>query len=218
VGQGSDGLASAVNAFNQQSARTGVIAQDDAVTGGIRLTNTAGDTIGLQAETNMTGVTVRAYDPSGNLSTAQAVSDTSMTETVGTVTLNSASSFSVTETAGRELGGVALPSASQMNAVSTISISTFEDAQRSIATIDSALSAITAEQARYGAIQNRFENTINNLMVGSENTASAKSRVMDADYAQEVTNRSRAMILQQVGVTMQAQANQTSELVLSLLR
>jgi flagellin len=115
-------------------------------------------------------------------------------------------------------GGIALAASSQMNPVSGVSVSTFEDAQRAIATIDSALATVSAEQARYGAIQNRFEATITNMLTGAENTSAAKSRIMDANYAQEVTNRSRAMILQQVGVSMQAQANQMSDMVLSLLR
>jgi hypothetical protein len=70
-----------------------VTAQTDAVTGGIRLTNAAGDTIGLQAATNTTGVTVRAYAANNILSASQAVTDSVMTQTVGTVTLNSPGAF-----------------------------------------------------------------------------------------------------------------------------
>ena len=220
VGQGPDGLSQAVNAFNQQSGATGVSAQMDAVTGGIKLVNASGDTVGLQAAaTNPNAATVRAIGPGGALSTPeQVLAGGAMVETVGTVTLESPASFTVMETPGMELGGIALGRSSELNAVAGISIGTFEDAQQAISTIDAALASISAEQGRYGAVQNRFEATINNLMIGSENTASAQSRIMDADYAQEVTNRSRELILQNVGISMQAKSNQISGIVLSLLR
>ena len=67
-------------------------------------------------------------------------------------------------------------------------------------------------------MQNRFENVVANLMVNSENQAAARGRIMDADYAAETANLSRASILQQAGNAMVAQANQLPQQVLSLLR
>jgi flagellin len=87
-----------------------------------------------------------------------------------------------------------------------------------ITAIDSALTAINSQRATFGAVQNRFESVVSNLMVASENQAAARSRIMDADYAAETAAMSRAQILQQAGNAMVAQANQLPQQVLSLLK
>ncbi|MFZ4758015.1 MAG: flagellin, partial [Burkholderiaceae bacterium] len=69
-----------------------------------------------------------------------------------------------------------------------------------------------------GAIQNRFEAVISNLQNGAENQQAARSRIMDADFAKETANLTRAQILQQAGTAMLAQANAAPQSVLSLLR
>ena len=84
--------------------------------------------------------------------------------------------------------------------------------------IDGALDKINAERAVYGATQSRFEAIISNLQTSVENQAAARSRIMDADYAQETSNLSRAQILQQAGNAMVAQANQLPQQVLKLLQ
>ncbi|MBH9575871.1 MULTISPECIES: flagellin [Inhella] len=84
--------------------------------------------------------------------------------------------------------------------------------------IDSALDAVNGERATYGAVQNRFEAVISNLMVAYENQVAARSRIMDADFAVETANLSRANILQQAGNSMIAQANALPQGVLTLLR
>jgi flagellin len=88
----------------------------------------------------------------------------------------------------------------------------------SINALDNAINAINSERANFGAVQNRFDNVISNLMLSSENQTAARSRIMDADYAMETANLSRANILQQAGNAMVAQANQLPQQVLSLLR
>jgi flagellin len=88
----------------------------------------------------------------------------------------------------------------------------------SITALDNAINAINSERANFGAVQNRFDNVISNLMLSSENQTAARSRIMDADYALETANLSRANILQQAGNAMVAQANQLPQQVLSLLR
>jgi flagellin len=87
-----------------------------------------------------------------------------------------------------------------------------------ISAIDGAINSINSQRATFGAVQNRFENVIATLQVSSENQAAARSRIMDADYATETANLSRASILQQAGNTMVAQANQLPQQVLALLR
>ncbi|KQW51871.1 MULTISPECIES: flagellin [unclassified Roseateles] len=84
--------------------------------------------------------------------------------------------------------------------------------------IDLALDTINNTRATYGAIQSRFDAVISNLQVAVENQTSARSRIMDADFAQETANMSRAQILQQAGNAMVAQANQLPQQVLSLLQ
>ena len=87
-----------------------------------------------------------------------------------------------------------------------------------IANIDAAFDKINGDRAILGAQQNRFEAVISNLQISYENQMAARSRIMDADYAQETSALSRASILQQAGTAMVAQANQLPQQVLQLLR
>ena len=87
-----------------------------------------------------------------------------------------------------------------------------------ISAIDTALKAVSKDRATYGAAQNTMQFAIQNLQNASENQAAARSRIMDADYAQETSNLSRSQILQQAGTAMVAQANQLPQGVLTLLR
>ena len=98
-----------------------------------------------------------------------------------------------------------------LSTVATAGDTTLEDIDAAIAQIDTARSGL-------GATQNRFESTINNLNNTVTNLSAAQSRIQDADYATEVANMSRAQILQQAGTSVLAQANQSTQSVLSLLR
>ena len=84
--------------------------------------------------------------------------------------------------------------------------------------IDEAINFVSTERSVLGAAQSRFENAISYLQISYENQAAARSRIMDADYAQETANLSRAQILSQAGSAMVAQANQQPQSVLSLLK
>ena len=88
----------------------------------------------------------------------------------------------------------------------------------SINYIDAAIAAIDTERSNLGSTQNRFTTTISNLQNGIENQSAAKSRIMDADFAQETAALSRSQILQQAGTAMLAQANQSGQTVMTLLR
>jgi flagellin len=92
------------------------------------------------------------------------------------------------------------------------------NANAMITALDAAIDTINSERATYGAVQNRFEAVISNLQIGAENQSAAKSRIMDADFAAETANLTRAQILQQAGTAMLAQANAAPQGVLSLLR
>ena len=91
-------------------------------------------------------------------------------------------------------------------------------ASAQLSVIDTDIGVITGIRATWGASQNRFEAVVANLRVGAENSAAARGRIMDADYAMETSNLSRAQILQQAGTAMVAQANQIPQGVLALLR
>lgn len=91
-------------------------------------------------------------------------------------------------------------------------------AQAVISAADEAIGKIDTARSNMGAIQNRFESTINNLNNSITNLSAAQSRIQDADYATEVSNMSRAQILQQAGTSVLSQANQVPQAMLSLLR
>ncbi|RII99814.1 FliC/FljB family flagellin [Achromobacter sp. K91] len=87
-----------------------------------------------------------------------------------------------------------------------------------LAGLDKALQDIDSQRSSLGAIQNRFESTVANLNNTINNLSAARSRIEDADYATEVSNMTKAQILQQAGTSVLAQANQVPQTVLSLLR
>jgi len=84
--------------------------------------------------------------------------------------------------------------------------------------IDGAIDRVNSERAMYGATQSRFDSVISNLQVSTENQTAARSRIMDADFAVETANLSRAQILQQAGTAILGQANTVPQAALSLLR
>ncbi len=100
----------------------------------------------------------------------------------------------------------------------TSAISSVASASAALGNIDAALDVLNSDRAIYGAAQSRFEAVISTLQIAAENQAAARSRIMDADFAAETANLSRAQILQQAGTAMVAQANQLPQQVLQLLQ
>ncbi|MFQ1000325.1 flagellin [Modestobacter sp. SSW1-42] len=98
-----------------------------------------------------------------------------------------------------------------------LAFDTAENAQASVRMIDGFISQVSTARAGLGALQNRFEHTINNLNVSVENLAASESRIRDTDMAQEMTNFTRTQILTQAGTSMLAQANQAPQGILKLL-
>jgi flagellin len=87
-----------------------------------------------------------------------------------------------------------------------------------IGEIDAAIDAVSAQRAQFGAVQNRLEHTLSNLAVYNENLMASESRIRDVDMAAEMVNFTKLQILQQSGTAMLAQANQTPQSVLQLLK
>lgn len=102
--------------------------------------------------------------------------------------------------------------------VNALDLTSMADDDTSLETIDAAISKVDKARSGLGAVQNRFDSTINNLNNTVTNLSAAQSRIQDADYATEVSNMSRAQILQQAGTSVLSQANQVPQNVLSLLR
>ena len=157
------------------------------------------------AGTQFNGQTILA---STAVSTFQIGANTSATLDQITIAGFSWSTNAVTGAVGSALG----------TAVSGISGTDGTGATAAISNIDAAITAINSQRATYGAVQNRFASVVSNLQVSAENQTAARSRIMDADYAAETANLSRAQILQQAGNAMVAQANQLPQQVLSLLK
>ncbi len=220
----SDAYAAAVNAINAQTAKTGVSAEyyigdyNNTALPGIRLSNPNGNDINITPIICPTTTpSLNAFNSDGTVGAGTATVKDEATTVTGMVTLDSPNSFVVTDgtppPAQYPLAGTG-----DLMPVSTLDVTSFANSQKALAIVDAAIVHVVGEMARYGALQARFESTISNLEVTSENTTNSRSRIQDADYAQETAALSRASILQQAGTSMLAQANQLPQSVLSLLQ
>jgi len=113
---------------------------------------------------------------------------------------------------GIAIGGV------DSQSLGTAALDLTKDPDAAIKILDKALESVSDSRATLGAVQNRFEHTINNLNVSVENLSASESRIRDTDMAQEMVSFTRSQILTQAGTSMLSQANQSAQNVLSLLR
>ncbi len=142
--------------------------------------------------------------------TFQVGANTTSNDTIDIVTTNMTTDSTITAVAGSDNAGTGravIDSSSSAGDVQTV----MDD-------IDAALTSVSSQRSTLGASQNRFDSVVSNLQVSVENQSAARSRIMDADFAAETANLSRAQILQQAGNAMVAQANQLPQQVLALLR
>jgi flagellin len=213
-------LTSLTTAINDVSGKTGVTATLSADKASVTLKQADGKDIILNGFTNSAGGTV-TVDGSAAANTPETLTSggANSTRIAGSVTLNSDSGFTAVSSAGTDVivnGTTA--TASTTNKLSSVDISTISGANNSLDIIDAALAQISSIRASLGAIQNRFQNTITNLQATSENLTASRSRILDADFAEETAALTRAQILQQAGTAVLAQANAIPNNVLSLLR
>ena len=115
-------------------------------------------------------------------------------------------------------GFAASGQAQQTQGLRGIDLSSQAGAWEGLQRIDSAIDTVSRSRATLGAVQNRFESAIANISIQNENAVQSRGRMVDANFAKEISNQSRAMILQEMGFAMQAQANQSSRWTLALLR
>ncbi|WP_300455289.1 flagellin [Accumulibacter sp.] len=213
IAAGADAAAQGNNvvaAINAVSNQTGVSATFDNASKKVSLTAADGRTISVQtagaAAANNTGFAA-----------------TTITHTYGGIKLTSNSSAGITvgganiATTGLT-GGYTAATATFGAGISKVDLTTASGAANAIATIDSALANVNSSRANLGAVQNRFSSVVSNLAATSENLSASRSRIVDADFAAETANLTRAQILQQAGTAMLAQANSLPQNVLSLLR
>ncbi len=133
----------------------------------------------------------------------------------GTVSINSSEAISFSGGLEATLG---FDNAVVDGNLSLANVTTVTASNDMIRRVDSALTAISDRRSDFGAIQNRFESTITNLQTISENLAASRGRILDADFAAETANLTKAQILQQAGTAILAQANALPQAALSLLQ
>lgn len=213
-------LTELADAINAKAADTGIQAELSADKASVTLKNAEGYDIRAAWVAGDFSVTGLAADGKTAAGTAVQSDATGEQATVGgNLTFNSEKSYSVATTvAGSITAGTATTAASTLSKVGSVDISSRSGANDALQVIDSAIAFVDTERANLGAIQNRFESTIANLQNISENVSAARSRILDADIAQETSNMTKQNILQQAGVSILAQANQTPQLALSLLQ
>ena len=189
--------------------------------------DTAGDFVNIQVVTGEVAPTVTPYIGTGSNygspsdgQTFQLVSNG--IEMYGSLTLKSETGAEIviedkSGTAATKMGLAQQGGSSDMIGGS-MSVTYQAGAERALTQIDSAIDAVNLNRADLGAVQNRLQATINNLTTNNTNIAAARGRILDADFAYETTVLAKTQVLQQAGTAMLAQANQTSQLVLSLLQ
>jgi len=199
-----DNMAAAINLVSSQSGVTAA-----SVAGVLTLTNSSKGAITMgSAFTGGTNVPV--------------IANVAGTATTGTLSLASSSGGTITvsgnnfATAGLTAG--LQTTKSETNTLDKVDLSTSAGAAAALSVIDGAINMTNTSSASLGAYQNRLTQTVSSLNSQNVNNTASRSRITDADFATETANLSRAQVLQQAGTAMLAQANQSAQGVLSLLR
>jgi flagellin len=172
-------------------------------------TNGSGDRSNLDAEFQQLGDEIERLIGNTQFNGINILGSGAGTQTFQ-VGANSSDTIAVTTTN--------LSTSASVTAATGTNITSASNATAALSLIDTALTTVNSERATYGAVQNRFESVIAGLQIAVENQSAARSRIMDADFAQETAALTRAQILQQAGTAMLAQANAAPQNVLSLLR
>ncbi|MCC6133799.1 MAG: flagellin FliC [Candidatus Contendobacter sp.] len=212
MAQTAEGSLNEINTLMQRMRELGVQAAND--------TNTSGDRLKIAEEVGSLGSEIDRIAKSTDFNGTKVL-NTSANYNIQvdhSVTANGTISVSVASAGTLSgLGGASLASASSAGSISS-SLASNSAAMTFVSSIDTALGNINEMRAKLGAVQNRLSSTVSNIQNVSENMTAAKSRIMDADFAAEVSNLSRSQILSQAGTAMLSQANQAQQNVLSLLR
>jgi flagellin len=205
-----------VGAINAKTAQTGVSAKVNTSTATF-IDFTALDGRNITTTATSTGV-------AGGLAGVVTANDTTTTSKLKLTSTTGESPLKVTGTTAG-LDAVKLGTSNTMTAstitgqtVSSVDLSTQANSQKALSILDAAIDTVTNSRANLGAYQNRFEAAISNLENTSTNLQASRSRILDTDYAKETTNLAKSQIVQQAATAMLAQANQSSQSVLALLK
>ena len=196
---------------------TNVIAQVSTVTMGT--TNAAGDTISLQIGGNTFGYTVVAADTDAAHVAASMKAAINADATLSALYTadSSAAALSLTAKTGSTPFSLTASTAGGVTS-SANSIDTLAHAQAAISTVDTGISTINTSRANLGASINRLTYAADNLANVSQNTSASRSRILDTDYAKASSELARTQIIAQASTAMLAQANQSQQSVLALLK
>ena len=213
-------------AINAKSGQTGVIAEFSTTDGAVKLTATDGRNIAIEVKSTATAISSAMTGLSHTVGTTSGSAVTTITRS--SVKLSSSNATGITVEgltaagmAAAGLTGVASYTAATATAgagVSTVDLTTATGSQTALSTLDKAINTITDARAAMGAYQNRLTASIANLESSSMNLQASRSRILDTDYAKETTNLAKSQIIQQAATAMLAQANQSAQSVLSLLK
>jgi len=211
---GASDLAGLAAAINDKAGTTGVTAKLNDAKTGLILENTDGYDIQVKGAGGVAALTLSNVNETGGVGATVAIATTATGYATvgGRVILESGKTFSESSTSNQG------SAASSLKDVGTIDITSQTGANDALSVVDNALAFIDDLRGDLGAVQNRFDSTISNLQNVSDNISSARSRIQDADFGKETANLSKAQILQQAGIAMLSQANQSQQNILSLLR
>jgi flagellin len=209
--------AKTIVAINAKSAETGVTAAASGSAGVMILTSANGKAIGIEAAgtaTALTGLSTSAGSTAvPTTATAATTTSTITMSTNGDRGIVVGGSTGATAT-GQKVGF----NASVLSSSGGVDLSTAAGSIAALTVLDKAINTVTDSRASMGAYQNRLTASISNLEVTSMNLQASRSRILDTDYAKETTNLAKSQIIQQAATAMLAQANQSAQSVLSLLK
>lgn len=226
VSSGSIIAAALASAINAKTASTGVYAivlgsadVGSANTASIALVNATGAAITVSVATANAGAAsavVGYFGSTGGSVSAGQNGQIILSAPLGTT---SASTNAAIDTLALGFGSAAASvSISGSASVNSVTVNTVGNANLAILAVKQGLDTLNAERAKLGAVMNRLQSTIANIMNSNENTTAARSRIMDTDFAAETANLTKAMITQQAGISILAQANTLPQQVLALLQ
>jgi flagellin len=209
-------VAAAVNAITPQ---TGVTATFNSSTGAVALTAKDGRNITISSlitagASTISGITMSNATSAGATATSTTRSTVSLSGSGnGGISIGGAAEASAGLTAGTTAATVTVGAG-----VSSLDLTTQAGALAALNIVDAAVNEVALERGKLGAFTNRLQHTVSNMMATSEKTASARSGIEDADFAKESATLAKAQVLQQAGTAMLAQANASTQDVLTLLK
>jgi len=206
-------LVAAINAKSSQTGVSATVNEDDLTK--IDLVAKDGRNITTTVTDDAAAAGLDGFD-AGDTTTLAALTITSLTGKDVVKTSGTADAYTAM---GFDSGDQTMEASTVTGqTVSSVDLSTQENSQKALSILDAAIDTVTNSRANLGAYQNRFEAAISNLETTSTNLQSSRSRILDTDYAKETTNLAKAQIIQQAATAMLAQANQSSQSVLALLK